>query len=69
MADLSRDPSIRRYPSTPRWVKALGIAAIVMVLLVVVVMLVAGGQHGPGRHAPVDTSAPTPSASGPITVG
>ena len=35
------------YPGTPRWVKVLGIIAIVLVLLFVI-MLLAG--HGPGRH-------------------
>jgi hypothetical protein len=37
------------YPGAPRWVKVLGIIAIVVVLLFVI-MLLAG--HGPGRHAP-----------------
>jgi hypothetical protein len=74
MADPSRDPAIREYPSTPRWVKALGIAAIVVILVVAVVMVVAGGEHGPGRHtAPGDAGAPTPTASagmrGQISVG
>ena len=40
-----------RRPATPTWVKALAIAAAVMVLVVVAVMLLAGGEHGPGRHA------------------
>jgi hypothetical protein len=40
------------YPGTPRWVKVLGIAALVVILLVLVVMLAVGGQHGPGRHPP-----------------
>jgi hypothetical protein len=35
--------------SPPRWVKAFGIAALVLVLLIVL-MLVIGGNHGPGRH-------------------
>ena len=40
-------------PSTPRWVYAFGVIALVLVLLVVVVMLAGGGgQHGPGRHTP-----------------
>lgn len=38
---------------TPRWVKVLGIIALVVVLLVVVVLVTGlGGQHGPGRHLP-----------------
>jgi hypothetical protein len=32
----------------PRWVKVLGIIALVLVLLVVVLLI--GGNHGPGRH-------------------
>lgn len=50
-ADSSRDPVARERPGTPRWVKALGIAALVVVLLLVVLMLTgAGGEHGPSRH-------------------
>ena len=33
----------------PRWVKVLGIIALVLVVLVVVIVLI-GGNHGPGRH-------------------
>lgn len=38
----------------PRWVKILGIIALVVILLLVVLMLVGGGGggHGPGRHTP-----------------
>jgi hypothetical protein len=50
------DPS--RYPdskpaTTRRWVKILGIIALVVVLLVVVMLLIdggGGGGHGPQRH-------------------
>jgi hypothetical protein len=42
------------YPGTPRWVKVLGIIAIVLALLVVTVIVTGvGGPHGPGRHLPV----------------
>ena len=42
-------------PGTPRWVKVLGIIAIVVVVLVVIVLLTGGGGgHGPGRHTPSD---------------
>jgi hypothetical protein len=34
----------------PRWVKVSGIIAIVLALLFVILLL-AGGEHGPGRHA------------------
>ena len=40
-------------PSTPRWVKVSGIIVIVLVLLVGIMLLVGGGEHGPGRHAPL----------------
>ncbi len=36
-------------PKTPRWVKAFGIAGIVVVVFLVVNLLF-GGKHGPGRH-------------------
>jgi hypothetical protein len=50
-AESDRGPAAA-YPGTPRWVKVLGIAALVVILLVLVVMLAAGGQHGPDRHLP-----------------
>jgi uncharacterized cupredoxin-like copper-binding protein len=70
MIDPTRDPATPGPPATPRWVKALGLAAIVAVLLVVVVMLVAGGEHGPARHTGSgDAGAQTPVASDPLTAG
>ena len=51
--DLDVDPEPGRGlgreapPGTPRWVKAFGIAFLVLVLLIVT--MIAGG-HGPGRH-------------------
>ena len=35
------------YPGTPRWVKATGIVAILLVVLVAIMLL---SGHGPGRH-------------------
>ena len=47
------DPS--RYDGTggaPRWVKVVGIIALVVALLVVVMVLIGGtGGHGPQRHS------------------
>ena len=37
-------------PSTPRWVKVLGVITIVLILLVGIMLLT--GEHGPGRHMP-----------------
>jgi len=48
-------------PKLPTWVKAFGIAAIVLAVLVVVVLVAGGGQHGPGRHLGSDDETPTPS--------
>ena len=40
-----------RYPGTPRWVKALGvIAAIVLLLIAFILITGLGGPHGPQRH-------------------
>ena len=39
--------------STPRWVKIVGIIALVLVLLLGILFLTGvGGDHGPGRHMP-----------------
>ena len=46
MADL---PPYR----TPRWVKIIGIIALVLVLVLGILHLTGlGGNHGPGRHLP-----------------
>lgn len=38
--------------STPRWVKAFGSIALILVFAFVVLQFVVGGGHGPGRHVP-----------------
>lgn len=50
---LAREPK----PATPRWVKVLGIVALVAVVLLVVLLLVGGGDHGPGRHTGDNTES------------
>ncbi|MEO6350781.1 MAG: hypothetical protein ABIP53_09020 [Candidatus Limnocylindrales bacterium] len=50
MTQQNREPATENRPATPRWVKALALAAVVIIAVVIVVMLVAGGEHGPGRH-------------------
>lgn len=57
MADPDPDPNVREGPDgrvpprMPRWAKVLAIGALVVVAALVIAMLVAGGDHGPGRHA------------------
>ena len=48
-------------PSTPRWVKVLGIVALVAILLLIIVMLIVGGEHGPGRHRAIDANDGIPA--------
>ncbi len=47
----------------PRWVKVLGIIAVVLVVLVGVVLLTGGGGHGPGRHTPSGDAGGQPPPS------
>ncbi len=61
-----RDRANRDTPGTPRWVIALAIAAIFVVALVVAVMLIAGGEHGPGRHAASTDAGGQPAADGSV---
>ena len=50
---------------TPRWVKVLGLAALVVVVLFVVVQVLTGGEHGPGRHSPGGEHRPPPGVPHP----
>ena len=47
--DTDLKPNRGSTTRTPRWVKASGVIALVLVLLFVVLLLT-GGEHGPGRH-------------------
>lgn len=47
----------------PRWVKVFGVIAAVLVLLAVAMMFLAG-EHGPGRHTPLDGTVDQPPHSG-----
>ncbi len=51
MADMPPSPDTGPTTGAPRWVKVMGIIALVVVVLVVLVLLLGSG-HGPGRHAP-----------------
>ena len=37
-------------PGTPRWVWALGLIAVALIVIFIVAQLVFGVQHGPGLH-------------------
>jgi hypothetical protein len=57
MAGRQSDPNSTQDrepgPTTPRWVKAFGIVAIVVLLLIGFILFTGlGGPHGPQRHGP-----------------
>ena len=50
--------------STPRWVKILGIVALVLVLVFGILHLAGiGGNHGPGQHMPSGSTGAIPPSS------
>ena len=51
-ADADVGPARESAPGTPGWVKAFGIAVIILILVVIAAQLLFGVQHGPGLHAP-----------------
>jgi hypothetical protein len=59
MADQSPNPSEKQTDeqpsSTPRWVKAFAIIALILALLLAVSLLTGRGNHGPGRHLPTSS--------------
>ena len=58
--DIRARPDRGSTTSTPRWVKAFGILAFVLVLLLVIMMLTGrGGSHDPGRHIPFADTPPS----------
>jgi len=63
-AGAGDDARLRRAadgpPSTPRWVKAFGVAAIVLVLLFLILHFTG---NSPGGHTPSGPDGNTPSSS------
>ncbi len=57
MADESGSPDGER-PATPWWVKAIGIAILVVLIVAAVILVVGGGQHGPGMHGSAGAARP-----------
>ena len=55
-----KQPGLDSPPGVPGWVKAFGVAALLVALLVVV-LIASGhaGQHGPGQHLPGGQAAAT----------
>lgn len=39
-----------RPPALPRWVVALAVGALAVVVVLVLAMVLLGGEHGPGMH-------------------
>lgn len=53
MSQTHTKPNPRTPSRTPRWVKAFGLIALIMILLLAILMFSSvGGEHGPGRHIP-----------------
>lgn len=49
--DIGRESHDESPPPAPRWVKAFGVAAIVLVVLLIVMVVSGhGGPHSPLRH-------------------
>ena len=55
--DSSRFGATESPPGVPRWVKALAVVGVIL-LLVLSVALVVGGNHGPNRHGMEGPSQP-----------
>ena len=50
-ANVNRMPEeLPAPPSRPRWVKAVLILAVFLILVLAAMIILGGGQHGPGRH-------------------
>lgn len=49
---MTQPPTDGARPGMPAWVKVSGVVAGILVLVLVAAMFLAGGEHGPGRHAP-----------------
>jgi hypothetical protein len=56
------EPDREATTGTPRWVKVVGIIAVILLLVLGIIMLI-GGEHGPGRHTP-PAGEQTPPAGG-----
>ena len=52
MSQTPAKPDRGSPPSTPRWVKVLGIIFVALVLLVVILHLAGISPGGPGSHMP-----------------
>jgi hypothetical protein len=43
-------PELGDESGVPRWVKAMGVVVLLLVLAAVVLVVLGVGEHGPGRH-------------------
>ncbi len=67
MADVSGSPDAGERPATPWWVKAIGIAILVVLIVAAAIFVVGGGQHGPGMHGSAEAaSQPVGVTSAPV---
>jgi hypothetical protein len=63
--DTGNDTARGEHPGLPGWVKVSGIVVAILVMALIVIMLIAGGDHGPGRHATGNQPAEQTGRGGP----
>jgi hypothetical protein len=54
------DRTEARPPGTPRWVLALGVIAVILIVVFVLAQLLLGVQHGPGMHGAAEPGEAKP---------
>lgn len=63
--DTGAGPDRESLPTTPRWVKVVGVALLILVLVIgVLASGIAGGEHGPSRHVSGTADSAPPVARG-----
>lgn len=70
-SDTGSDTARGAPPGLPRWVKVAGLIIGILLVALAAIMAIAGGDHGPGRHAngdqpteQIDQKAPAADAPG-----
>lgn len=60
MSQAPVKPDHESPPRIPRWVKVIGIIAVILIQLILIAFITGlGGSHGPSRHIPASESSGT----------